>query len=129
MSIIRHNPPAVAAPLGGYAHGFELQNPRRLLFISGQIPITATGSIPTTFLAQCEAVWDNIFAILESSGMEVQHLVKVTTYLTHADQVATNGDIRRQRLGNHHPALTVIIAQTLESTWMLEIEAVAAEYD
>jgi 2-iminobutanoate/2-iminopropanoate deaminase len=127
MTINHHNPPAVAAPLGGYSHGLEIRNPKRLLFISGQIPTTAEGIIPPTFDEQCHAVWNNITAVLHSAGMGIHHLVKVTTFLTHADQVAPNGDIRRQRLGDHRPALTVMIAQTLETVWMLEIEAIAAE--
>ena len=50
----------------------------------------------------------------------------VTTYLTHADQVERNGQIRRRILDDVRPALTVVIAQTLESRWLLEIEASAA---
>lgn len=127
--MITHNPSTVFAPLGNYSHGLEIRHPKRLLFISGQIPTTSGGEVPPTFEAQCEAVWDNIFAILQSAGMGVENLVKVTTFLTHANHVSANGEIRRRRLKNHRPALTVMIAQTLESAWLLEIEAIAAEHE
>lgn len=127
MSFIPHNPTTVSAPIGSYSHGLEIRQPKRLLFISGTIPEAPDGQIPTTFEAQCEVVWDNIIAILASAGMGIANLVKVTTFLTHADHVPANGEIRRKRLGTHRPALTVMIAQTLESAWLLEIEAIAAD--
>ena len=36
------------------------------------------------------------------------------------------GRVRRERLGSHAPALTVIVARTLDPRWLLEIEAMAA---
>ena len=58
--------------------------------------------------------------------MGVENLVKVTTYLTRQDQAESNGRIRREVLGSHRPALTVVVLQTLESQWLVEIEAIAA---
>ncbi len=126
MTLIFHNPPTVPDPHGGYAHAVEVQSGARLLFISGQIPGAENGAAPPTFEYQCRAVWEHIIALLESAGMTTHDLVKVTTFLTHADQVEINGQIRREILGDHTPALTVIIAATLQSNWMLEIEAIAA---
>ena len=123
-----HNPSAVAAPSGNYAHGLEVPPAARYLFISGQIPSAEENDIiPDTFEAQCEAVWGNLIAILASANMTVANLVKVTTFLTHRDQASANSHIRQQVLGTHTPALTVIIAQTLDSAWLLEIEAIAAD--
>lgn len=127
MTILPHNPERVARPLGNYSHGVEVRHPQRLLFISGQIPTLSDGEVPRHFAEQCEAVWDNILAILQSAGMGIENLVKITTFLTHADQIEMNGAIRRRRLGDHCPALTIIIAQTLDSAWLLEIEAIAVE--
>ena len=126
MAFIFHNPAEMPAPQGGYTHALEVPNGTRLLFISGQIPGAENGAVPPTFEYQCRAVWEHILTLLDSAGMTVRNLVKVTTFLTHADQVEMNGAIRREILGDHTPALTVIIAQTLQSNWMLEIEAIAA---
>ena len=120
------NPEAVSPAIGGYSHGIEVGAPARLLFVSGQIPETVDGSTPGSFDEQCEQVWRNLGAVLEASGMGYENLVKVTTFLTHADQAERNSEIRRRFLGTLRPALTVVVAQTLESTWLLEIEAVAA---
>lgn len=125
--IISHNPATVNAPLGGYSMGLELKQHRRLLFISGQVPESSDGTVPEGFEAQCEQAWRNVKEVLASAGLGVEHLVKVTTYLTDRNQVVTNRTIRRAMLGDHQPALTVVIAETVDSKWLLEIEAIAAE--
>lgn len=126
MEIIRHDPPAVTAPRGSYTHGLEVAPGARTLFISGQIPEQSDGRVPPGFDGQCRAVWANIVAVLTSAGLTVANLVKVTTYLTSQDQADSNGHIRREVLGGARPALTVVVVQTLESQWLLEIEAIAA---
>ena len=111
---------------GYYAQAVEVSRADRLLFISGQIPESVDGAVPDGFEAQCRQVWANIEAVLAEAGLSLDHLVKVTTFLTSRDQAETNGRTRRAVLGERRPALTVMVAQTLESRWLLEIEAVAA---
>lgn len=128
MTHTPHNPQQLPKPMGNYVHGMEVQPNARYLFVSGQIPGAEEGDdIPSTFEAQCERVWNNIVHILASAGMTVSDVVKVTTYLTHPDQADANGEIRRRFLGSHAPAVTVIIAQLLQSKWMLEVEVIAAK--
>jgi len=125
--ITLHNPASVHAASGGYSMGLELSQHRRLLFISGQIPENTDGSVPKGFEAQCEQAWRNVIAALTSAGLGVEHLVKINTFLTDRDQVAANRAIRRKMLAGHEPALTVVIAETIDGKWLLEIEAIAAE--
>lgn len=129
MTTVSHNPPTVSPPSGGYTHGLEVVKASRLLFISGQIPERPDGQVPEDFAAQCETVWTNIEQILHSAGMSVENLVKVTTFLTDRQHAAANREIRQRHLKDHKLALTVIIAQTLDSQWLLEIEAIAASND
>ena len=121
-----YNPEGVAPPAGGYSHAVELPAGQRLLFISGQVPQRPDGSVPPDFEGQCRAAWANVLTVLRSAGLGPEHLVKVTTWLTDRNQADVNGRIRREHLGAHRPALTVIVAQTLEAPWLLEIEAIAA---
>jgi enamine deaminase RidA (YjgF/YER057c/UK114 family) len=65
--------------------------------------------------------------VLAAAGLGVEHLVKVNTFLTDRKQLVTNRTIRRAMLGDHQPALTVVVVETVDSKWMLEIEAIAAE--
>ncbi len=48
-------PAGVAAPEGGYVHGLRVAAGQELVFISGQIPTLADGSVPADFDAQCRA--------------------------------------------------------------------------
>ena len=104
----------------------EVRAASRLLLVSGQIPEAPDGSTPSGFADQCELVWRNLGAVLAAAGMSYQHLVKVTTFLTNTDQAEQNSEIRRKYLGALRPALTVVVVETLESKWLLEVEAVAA---
>ncbi|WP_409363062.1 RidA family protein [Bradyrhizobium lablabi] len=107
--------------------GLELSQHRRLLFISGQVPERSDGSVPEGFEQQCEQSWRNVIEVLAAAGLGVEHLVKVNTFLTDRSQVVPNRAIRRTMLGGHQPALTVVVAETVDSKWLLEIEAIAAE--
>ena len=63
---------------------------------------------------------------MAAAGTGVGHLVEVTTSLTDPVLATANREVRQRRLGALRPAITVVVAQTLDSAWLLEIEAVAA---
>lgn len=126
MTFRSHNPLKVPRPVGRYAQGLEVQSGARLLYVSGQIPESSAGEIPRGFEAQCRLAWSHVGDILDSAGMTYENLVKVTTFLTDRAQADMNGAVRREILGSHEPALTVVVVQTLNPDWLLEIEAVAA---
>ena len=125
--IVSHNPTTVHPPAGGYSLGLEVNQHRRLLFVSGQVPQRSDGTVPDGFEAQCEQAWRNVIEVLAAAGLGIAHLVKVTTFLTDRNQLVANRSIRRAMLGEHQPALTVVIVETVDSKWLLEIEAIAAE--
>jgi enamine deaminase RidA (YjgF/YER057c/UK114 family) len=127
VHIVSHNPATIHPPAGGYSMGIELKQHHRLVFISGQVPETSDGTVPDGFEAQCEQAWRNVREVLAAAGLGVEHLVKVTTFLTDRSQVVANRTIRRAMLGEHQPALTVVVVETVDSKWLLEIEAIAAE--
>lgn len=126
MKIKSVNAPNAPQPEGGYAQAIEITAPDRLLIISGQIPLDNKQNLPGTFGAQCQQVWANIQAQLHESGMGIENLIKVTTYLASRDHAEENGAIRQQILGDHTPALTVIITGIYDEDWLIEIEAMAA---
>lgn len=121
-----YQPSGIAPAVGNYSHALEVPPGQRLLFISGQVPERADGSVPEGFEAQCHAAWDNVLAALAAAGMTTANLVKVTTFLTNRSQAEANSRIRQERLGRVAPALTVVVATTLSSAWLLEIEAIGA---
>jgi 2-iminobutanoate/2-iminopropanoate deaminase len=126
MRIRAINSASVTQPAGGYAQVCEVAGAERFVFVSGQIPQSLDGIVPTSFDEQCRQVWRNIEAQLAAAEMTLGNLVKVTTYLSDRKYNLENRTIRNEVLGGHLPALTVIIADIFDSAWLLEIEAIAA---
>lgn len=109
-----------------YAQAFLIEQPTRLLFVSGQVPADAAGKVPQGFAEQCRLVWRNIEAQLTAAGMKLTDLVKVTVFLSDRQYRAANAAVRKEVLGAHAPALTIIITGIYDEEWLLEIEAIAA---
>ena len=126
VSITGINATDAPAPAGGYAQAVEVRGCERLLFISGQIPESASGEVPASFEAQARMVWRHLLAQLTAANMGITNLVKVTTFLSSREHAGVNGAVRRDVLGDHTPALTVIVAGIYDPRWLLEIEAIAA---
>jgi enamine deaminase RidA (YjgF/YER057c/UK114 family) len=109
-----------------YCQAHEVEGARRLLFVSGQVPADADGSVPADFRAQARLAWSNVVAQLAAAGMTLDDLVKVTVFLSDRRYRADNAAVRKEVLGDRAPALTVVIAGIYDEAWLLEIEAVAA---
>jgi 2-iminobutanoate/2-iminopropanoate deaminase len=126
MKLTPVNAPSAPRAAGGYSQAIEIFGAQRLLFISGQIPESPSGSVPKAFPDQARLAWRNVLAQLDAAAMSVKNLVKVTIFLSSRDFAAANREIRQEILGSHSPALTVIIAGIFDDKWLLEIEATAA---
>ncbi|WP_206606059.1 RidA family protein [Steroidobacter cummioxidans] len=109
-----------------YAQACLVERPSKLLFISGQVPEDAAGKVPQRFEDQCRLVWHNIESQLSAAGMKLTDLVKVTVFLSDRQYRAANAAVRKEILGDHTPALTIIITGIYDAEWLLEIEAIAA---
>ena len=121
------NASGAPAPVGGYAQAIEVQGFKRLLMVSGQIPVRPDGSIPADFDAQCRLAWSNVEAQLRAAGLTLDHLIKVTVFLSDRRYGIDNRRIRQEVLGSRSVALTVVITGIFDEKWLLEIEAMAAE--
>lgn len=126
VRLVPINPSSVPATSGGYVNAMAVEAASRWLFISGQIPQTRDGHVPADAEEQCRVIWANITAVLAEAGMTVANLVKVTTFLGSRAHAAANTAVRKEVLGDHRPALTVVVTEIFDPEWLLEIEAVAA---
>jgi 2-iminobutanoate/2-iminopropanoate deaminase len=128
VEIMPVNPSMLPEATGNYTHGTLVTGARRTLFVSGQVPwADEDGEIPADFDAQCRLTWRNVLAVLAEAGMGLRNLAKVTTYLSDRQHRAANGRIREEILGDHRPALTIIITGIYAEEWLLEIEAIAVD--
>ena len=114
-------------PHGGYSQAVVLEGVKRLVLVSGQIPMDSDDKVPDGFEAQARQVWRNVDAQLKAAGMDKSNLVKVTMYLADRQYATQNREIRSDYLGAVAPALTVVICGIFDERWLLEVEAVAAQ--
>jgi enamine deaminase RidA (YjgF/YER057c/UK114 family) len=126
MQIRRINSEAALVPTSGYSQALEVAGHTRMLFVSGQIPVGADGTVPEDFESQCRLAWRNVEAQLKAAGMTLDNLVMHRTYLADRRYIPVNRSVRSEVLGARETALTVVIAGIFDEAWLLEIEAVAA---
>jgi 2-iminobutanoate/2-iminopropanoate deaminase len=122
-----HNPSGVA-PGAGYSHGIELPPQTRLLYIAGQLGVTAEGKFAPDIAGQAEQAWRNLGAVLQAAGMGYENLVKLTHFLVRRDDIAAYREVRAKFLGKHAPASTLLVISALaRPDALIEVEAVAAK--
>lgn len=125
MTIKRINAKDGAEAVGAYVQAVEVTDTTRRLYISGQAPVRADGTLPSTFKGQAEAVWSNILAQLHAADMTAENIVKATTFLVDRKYRDENRDVRMAMLDGHTFALTVVLAGMFEDGWLLEVDAIA----
>jgi 2-iminobutanoate/2-iminopropanoate deaminase len=108
-----------------YVHALEVVDAQRLLFISGTMGLDSSGTAAGSVEEQLRLIWSNLRRILAEAGMTTDNIVRVTSYLRDASFAQANQDARIAALGDRRIPTTAIVAQTLDPTWLIEIEALA----
>lgn len=127
MEIVPHNPTrGVYSATDDYVHALEVRNAERLLFVAGTMGLDPFGTPGATLAEQLSLIWDNIRAILASADTTVDNIVRLTSYLRDASYAEANAEARVEALGGRTVPTTAIVAETLVSDWLVEIEVIAA---
>ncbi|MBC8036507.1 MAG: RidA family protein [Rhizobiales bacterium] len=127
MKVIIHNPTTGIYPATpDYVHAIELQGASRTLYVSGTMGLDGQGVAGKTLAAQLDLIWSNIRTILASAGMTVANIVRVTSYMRDPAYAEENQNARVRALGGRVVPTTGLVAQTLDSSWLVEIEIIAA---
>ncbi len=125
-----HNPPKAPQPMGQYSQGIEVAAGARMLFLSGQVGMDARGHTPSDAAGQAKLIWANIAAILDAASMEPKDIVKLNTYVLDENDLPAAAAARREVLGDHAPAATlVVVSRLLQPGLLMEIEVTAARSD
>jgi enamine deaminase RidA (YjgF/YER057c/UK114 family) len=126
VELVTHDPATGVYPsTSDYVHAMEVRNAQRLLFVAGTMGLDEAGAPGATLDEQLKLIWANIKTILASAGMTVDSIVRLTSYLRDAAYAEANAAARMQALGGRPVPTTAIVAQTLASDWLVEIEVVA----
>ena len=115
-----------APPVGPYSLGIKTGN---LLFISGSVgwdkdeKNVGVGDVK----AQTRQAFENIRSVVEAAGGTMENIVKVTVYLTEADDYPAMNEVRAEVFPKDPPTSTAFVVKRLiPPDCCVEIEAVAA---
>jgi enamine deaminase RidA (YjgF/YER057c/UK114 family) len=101
----------------------------KTVYISGQAPrgLDGTALYPGDPVAQVRAVWANLEIAIKAAGGTLADIVKTTTYVVGAENVA---EIRGARLAalpdqGRPTSTTLVVAGLADPGFLVEVEAVA----
>ena len=127
-------------PVGHYPHARRVGN---LLFLSGVGPRKkGSKDIPGVTLdenrnildydieEQCRSVFNNVRAVLESSGSSWENLVDVTVFLTNMkDDFQKYNEIYKEFFKNNRPCRTTVEINCLPTPIAIELKCIATIED
>ena len=109
----------------GYSHAAKAGD---TLYIAGQIAQDVNGNLvgKRDFEAQVRQVFTNLKNIMAEAGSSLQHIVKMTTFLTHYSYIETYRSVRNEFFSEPFPPNTLLIIDSLAlPDYMVEVEAIA----
>jgi 2-iminobutanoate/2-iminopropanoate deaminase len=116
-----------AKHIGRYSDAIETASGLRWLHTSGTPGVADDGTLPAGIEAQSRLAWKYILAALAEARMTTADIVKVTTSLTDAKNIAGYAKVRAEILGDLRPAFMLqVITQLIKPEILVEIEIIAA---
>ncbi len=127
------HPTQLSTSNGMFSPGVLVENPSAVLYIAGQIAAATDGTTvgEGDIKAQTRQVFANIGVVLTAAGMEFAEVVRFTTYIVGADNVAGFAEARAalwpELFGEGpYPANTLVVIDRLaRPQFLVEIEATA----
>ena len=113
------------SPPKGYANGVAARG--MLVFVGGQIGWNAQQAFESDdFIEQARRALQNVVAVLAEAGARPEHVVRMTWYVVdrreYLDNLRALGDVYRDVMGRHFPAMTAVaVSALIEQRAKLEI--------
>ena len=126
---VQHSNPSGLSQPTAYSQVVEVNGPHRLIFVAGQTGVDASGKAAKGFRDQAVQAFTNIKTALASVGGTMDHVVRLTTYLTDIQQDAdVYREVRASFLPNKSalPASTLVqVTRLADPSFLIEVDAVA----
>lgn len=121
------NPETVVAPLGLYSHVATVPEGSELFYFSGQLGIAKNGHCPESIGEQADLVFGNIVSLLNANNLNVDNIVKLTTFMVDGHSGKEVRKARLKHLGDHRPTSTAVyVSKLVDPAWFVEVDVVAA---
>lgn len=115
-------------PVASFSQGAQGDPP--LLFVAGQVPRPPDGGAAAQAPEdQFRQIWRNLIAVLDAAGASVEQLVQLRAFLSDRAHWDAFRSVRTEFLGEHRPAITAVVCDLADPSWVAEIEAVASLSD
>ncbi len=113
------------AAIGTYSQAIKSGN---LLFMSGQIPLDPKTMeiVAGDFEARARQVFDNLKAVAEAAGAELDQVVKLTIFLTDLNNFATVNQVMEDFFEQPFPARAAVGVASLPKAVDVEADAILA---
>lgn len=109
--------------LGPYSQGYKVNG---FIFTSGQIPINVeTGELEQDIKKATKIVLENLRAVLQAGGADLDTVVKTTVFLKDMNDFVAMNEVYAEVFGNSAPARSTVQVAALPKGAVVEIEAVA----
>ena len=114
------------AAIGPYSQAVRYDN---LLFMSGQIPLDPESGevVEGNIEVQTRKVLDNLKAILEAGGMELQHVLKCTCFLKNMEDFPAFNTVYSEYFSDILPARETVEVSRLPKDVLVEISAICGK--
>jgi len=113
------------APIGPYNQAVKANG---FLFVSGQIALNpSTGELEMADIeTETKQVMANLSAILETAGIDFNHVVKTTIFLSDMGHFGAVNEIYGSYFSGNYPARETVAVKTLPKNVNVEISVIAA---
>ena len=110
--------------IGPYSQGIKAGG---FVFVSGQVALDPkTGEmVGADVAAQTERVLQNLQAIVEAAGSDLDRVVKTTVYLRSMNDFAAMNEVYKKYFKNDPPARATVAVAGLPKDALVEIDVVA----
>ncbi|MGH8793694.1 MAG: RidA family protein [Stackebrandtia sp.] len=129
MSVEFHTPTTLP-PTNGYSHVASVPSGSRLVWTSGQVPVTAQGvpAAPGDWETQTRLAMHNVSEALQAGGASWTDVFKLTFYVTDTTALDVVRRVRDEFVDTARPPTSslVKVAGLFHPDLLIEVEAVAA---
>ena len=110
--------------MGPYSQGIKAGG---FVFVSGQVALDpATGAmVGTDVAAQTERVLQNLQAVVEAAGSDLDRVLKTTVYLRSMADFAAMNEVYKRYFKNEPPARATVAVAGLPKDALVEIDVIA----
>ncbi len=126
-------PKRFGPPLGMYSHGMVAPG-GEIVVVAGQVGMAHGGAVAVGDVgAQTRQALENVRAIVEAAGCTMAQIVRLQTFLTHAEDIpgfmAARAEVFPKHFPNgvYPPNTLLVVSRLVQPELLVEIEAMAVK--